>query len=145
MVPSNPHQLTREQMHAIIERGESVLLPNGTIVTRKADLPGEAELSLLLKDEQRAASAKQELRQQIAELQRKLGTMDNAEADVAKAREADARESADKDQERLAAARQALLAGQEQEHSIQPNPAGTQAQTQPKGDEPPARDKPKGK
>jgi hypothetical protein len=72
MPPTNPHRLTREQAHAIIDRKEAVILPNGRIVDRKADLPGEAEIALMTGDTSRLDDAKGELREQIAEMQRRL-------------------------------------------------------------------------
>lgn len=87
MAKPNPHRLNREQMHAIIDQGESVMLPNGRIVVRKEDLPGEAEIALMTRDPARAAVAEQSLREQIATLQRSLDTTAEAREDEAEAPE----------------------------------------------------------
>lgn len=70
-----PQILTREQMHQVIERGESVMMPDGRICSSKDQLPSEGEIALATGDTERQEAAVDDLRRQIEKLQDSLAEL----------------------------------------------------------------------
>jgi hypothetical protein len=134
MPPPNPHRLSRDQMHAIIDAGESVMLPDGRIISQKAALPGEGEVALMTGDTARAAAAEDDLEVRIATDKAHLDVLRQRRQDQEKAAAAAPRAHAPAPADEAArdAERQALLAGNPPApppaSTIAPNPAGIQAQ-----------------
>jgi hypothetical protein len=111
MSKPNPHRLTREQMNRKIDDGESVMLPDGRIIDRKADLPGDADLALMAGDTAAAAIAEDDLEERIAQDRARLDVLKKRRQDQEAAAAAPAPTPAPDDDERRRAEERAALLG----------------------------------
>lgn len=80
METKKPQLLSREEMHAILDRGESIMMPNGRICREKHELPSEGEMALRAGDEERQAAAVEDLQDKIEKLQASLAQLQSSQA-----------------------------------------------------------------